>query len=119
MDWKECLEIVVKSTKCEDWRKKCDASHPQHELWRQRVLARVEKREYPPVTQQVGNAVKAGLRYVFSGGAKVTDEVYAERLDICHACEWFDAKQNRCKKCGCVANWKARLATEHCPVQKW
>jgi len=44
-----------------------------------------------------------------------------QRLDICKACEhyWERKLFAVCKKCGCVASWKASLEKGKCPVGKW
>lgn len=39
------------------------------------------------------------------------------RLEICHACEFYTG--TTCMKCGCAVRFKAALATEHCPINKW
>ena len=40
-----------------------------------------------------------------------------KRLDICKACEHWDG--HRCRKCGCFAALKVRLASQACPIGKW
>ena len=42
-----------------------------------------------------------------------------ERLDICKACEHFQKKYRRCKKCGCIIEAKAGLYHARCPIGKW
>jgi hypothetical protein len=74
---------------------------------------------YPPLLEQAGNAIKAAAKFVANGGKKVSDEEQARRLAICHACEFYDAKQVRCMKCACFVNLKSLLASEHCPINKW
>jgi hypothetical protein len=39
------------------------------------------------------------------------------RLSICNSCEFMF--ENRCLKCGCFLQAKARLATSRCPEGKW
>jgi len=46
-------------------------------------------------------------------GAKELDN----RLSICNSCEFMSG--NRCLKCGCFLQAKARLATSRCPEDKW
>lgn len=76
----------------------------------------------PSLPTQLGTALGAGARMVgamMAGAAvRVLDEEYARRLAICHGCEFYDAQADRCEVCGCVAAWKARLATEHCPLSE-
>ncbi len=68
-----------------------------------------------------GNALGAAARVATAAvtGQRVTvsDEERDRRLAICYGCDLYVNK--RCVKCGCVARWKARLATEHCPISKW
>lgn len=58
-------------------------------------------------------------RFVASGGERATPDERARRLAICGGCEHFDAGGRRCRLCTCYMPLKARLATEHCPVEKW
>lgn len=74
---------------------------------------------YPPVLERAGNAAKSLGRAVASGFAAVDAAERDRRLATCRECEHFDAGPGRCRLCGCVARWKARLATEHCPIAKW
>jgi hypothetical protein len=123
MTWTEALDILVARTRHERYRQLCAEDHPDHEVWRARVVSEATGQpiEYPSVATQVGNALGAAARFVASGGAVVSEEEQARRLAICGQCEHFDAEAGRCKVCGCIARWKARLATEHCPLPepKW
>lgn len=78
---------------------------------------------YPPLARQALNSAKAAGRVVKAIAKRepvqVSGEEQARRLAICHACEHYDSSQDRCRKCGCRVNWKARLATEHCPINLW
>lgn len=42
-----------------------------------------------------------------------------ERLDKCEACEYYQNKFRRCKKCGCIITAKAGLYHAKCPIGKW
>jgi hypothetical protein len=81
--------------------------------------------EYPPAIVQLGTALAAAVRVVKasvrSEPVGVDAEEQARRLSICEACPEYDAERKRCKKCGCFAALKLRLATEHCPLEppKW
>jgi hypothetical protein len=54
-----------------------------------------------------------------------TDEEITQRLDICQACEFFNAKQSVCDKCGCFLSKqrqfinKLALSEASCPIGKW
>ncbi len=81
--------------------------------------------EYPSLLLQATNAAKAVGSVVASAvrGEAVTvpQEEQARRLAICHACEFWDAAQSRCSKCGCFGQWKTWLASQRCPLNppKW
>jgi hypothetical protein len=75
----------------------------------------------PSLTDKAINLFKAGSRVLQASmkGQKVvvSPEELERRLAICHGCEFFTG--TTCKKCGCIARFKAKLATEHCPIEKW
>lgn len=86
----------------------------------------------PNKFRQAGNAAMAAGRVVKAvlkdEPIRVSDEVYAARLAVCHACpERVEHRRgnesfSRCAKCGCWLSAffsKARLATETCPLNKW
>ena len=45
-------------------------------------------------------------------------EVQQQRISVCNSCEFLTITRN-CKKCGCFVDAKTRLATQHCPINKW
>ena len=74
---------------------------------------------YPPLLTQAGNAVKAAAGFVASGFAVADQAEQERRLAICQECEFFDHARSRCTKCGCIAVWKAWVASQKCPIGKW
>jgi len=90
--------------------------------------------KYPPLSVQAWTYKEALIRWSKAGRpTRSEDEV--ERLHkICAGdpdnhlppCEWYDPEQKRCKGCGCrvtvgaiaVFN-KLKMATEHCPKEKF
>lgn len=78
---------------------------------------------FPRTSDQVRNAAQAVRRVIgaVADGRKVkaSPEQYRSRLDTCAACEHYDARTRRCRRCGCFTRFKALLATEHCPENKW
>ena len=84
----------------------------------------VDPADYPPRIKHMLNAGGAVVRV--AGAAirgrpvAVPEEVAAERLAICKACEKYDMSKSRCKACGCYT-LKTSLATEQCPLSppKW
>ncbi len=81
--------------------------------------------EYPSLFQQttnLGHAVGSVVTSAVRGEPiTVSQEEQARRLAICHACEFWDAAQSRCSKCGCFGQWKTWLASQRCPLSppKW
>jgi hypothetical protein len=77
---------------------------------------------YPPLLEQAANAAGALVRAAASGFARVSQEEADRRLAICRGdgtqpkCKFYDSSQGRCSSCACVAAWKARLVSEHCPL---
>lgn len=83
----------------------------------------------------VRGAGVALARWSASGFRKVDDELYESRLATCRGCEHLTtprgntllyritatsrAEPSTCGLCGCDVRRKARLATEHCPDDRW
>ncbi len=109
------------------WLKNGDDLQRHHAKHRLSLPDAVEynppKLEYPSLFQQAKNAAQAVGSVVASAvrGEPVTipQEEQDRRLAICHACEFWDVGQNRCKKCGCFGQWKTWLASQRCPIGKW
>lgn len=47
------------------------------------------------------------------------EETFNRRESICHSCNYFDERQNRCRKCGCHLSAKLRVKLARCPVGRW
>jgi hypothetical protein len=47
------------------------------------------------------------------------EELAKYRLSICSTCEFYRAKTNQCKKCGCFMKLKTSLEKARCPLGKW
>jgi Family of unknown function (DUF6171) len=47
------------------------------------------------------------------------EELAKHRLEICSTCEFYRAKTNQCKKCGCFMKLKTSLENAKCPLGKW
>jgi hypothetical protein len=79
--------------------------------------------DYPSLLQQAANVAGAVGSIVASAvhgePISVPQEEQDRRLAICHGCEFWDAQQGRCSKCGCFGAWKSWLTSQQCPVGKW
>jgi hypothetical protein len=73
--------------------------------------------EFPSLFQQARNLAGAVAAAVASGLEPAPPEERERRLAICRECEHFTG--TRCRKCGCVARWKVKLAAWHCPIDKF
>lgn len=96
----------------------CDGVPPQPK-WDTPPLKFPDANAYPTIWEQARNLSSSMVAAAASGFAHVDQAEQDRRLTICHGCEFFDPSQGRCTKCGCVARWKAWLASEHCPGGKW
>lgn len=80
-------------------------------------------RRPPPLRLVLGNAGKAFVRVVKAAASgSPLRRAPAEQetlLEICSACDRWDAARGRCLECGCFGALKVRLLTEHCPLGKW
>ena len=48
----------------------------------------------------------------------ITEAEAQERLEICNKCKYI-MHNGLCKKCGCCGRNQSRLASVHCPINKW
>jgi len=102
------------------WLTSDDPIQRRHAEWR---LGQPNELEYPSLFQQATNAAYAVGSVVASMArgepVSVSQEEQDRRLAICHACEAWDVRQDRCSKCGCFGQWKTWLASQKCPIGKW
>jgi hypothetical protein len=77
--------------------------------------------EHSPVelASRLGKAIVKEVVAIASGQSGVTDDEILERMDLCRACEMYDAQQNRCNACGCFLNAKALFRSAECDLGKW
>jgi hypothetical protein len=47
------------------------------------------------------------------------EDLIAYRMSVCQTCEFFRARTQQCKKCGCFMKLKSTLKRAKCPVGKW
>lgn len=73
----------------------------------------------PTLLSKAASATKALAKHVADGLRTTTDEERDRRLEICRACDQFDAATVTCRQCGCNLKLKTRLRTGECPQGKW
>jgi ferredoxin len=77
----------------------------------------VDVRKMPPMQTRAWNLTKSLAAFVANGLRTVTDEQYAQRLNICDGCS--ERRDNYCLQCGCYLTWKATGRAFQCPLKKW
>lgn len=60
----------------------------------------------------------AVFNYAASGFDSRTKAEYKDCLTVCSGCDRFD-KRGICLECFCYVALKAKMKTEHCPLDKW
>lgn len=93
------------------------------------IRRNVQVLKLPSAEQQARNALGAAARVmgaVITGGrVQRSHEDVQAILKICQGdesappCEHWMSEKKRCARCGCFMAFKAKLATEKCPVGKW
>ena len=77
----------------------------------------------PTLMQKAKSVTYSAIEWARAGFPVVSDEEYAKRSAICHACPFFDQNaffgDGKCTKCGCDFKLKSKMATESCPEDKW
>ena len=77
----------------------------------------------PGLSQMAFNLSQAlidNLKSIATKGVLLASpETLASRISICTECEFFKMPGERCSRCGCYMNIKARLLVSKCPVGKW
>ncbi len=97
-----------------------DERHLRHIVARSAIAdGQSQDNEYPSLGIQALTAAQAAIAFAASGFKLVDESEMSRRLEICGACEYFDAQQTRCRKCGCYLNFKPRAASQACPIGKW
>lgn len=84
-----------------------------------KTLANKPEPPLPSVGTMAKNVITAGIKAVSAGAPQRPKEEQDSILEICKQCEFWRVSDNRCSKCGCFLKLKVKLATEHCPVERW
>jgi hypothetical protein len=124
MTWEDALEIVVARTKHATYRKLCSDAHPDHEMWRARMIEKATgeaptPQAYPSLFTQATNLAGAAGRFVASGFAMVDQAEFDRRRGICEVCPNLDRERDRCRVCSCYLAVKPWGKAERCPEGRW
>jgi hypothetical protein len=94
----------------------------------QKNLANADVKSYPAISLQLWSFKEALIKWNKAGRpTRTQEEVKHIHREFCAVpCEWYDEGAGRCRGCGCnvttgsiaVFN-KIKMATEHCPKDKW
>lgn len=136
--------VVTTTPPCKEKRVPCDDCQPIEDdvlakaLFQKSPIVDINEedtpdgkgvKDYPPMSLQLWMYKEALLRWQKAGRPTRTDEEVDKILeDHCNEkkCDWYDPEKKRCRGCGCkvtdsgfaVVN-KIRMATEHCPKERW
>lgn len=91
------------------------------EAWRTKLARKASGEPEPAgIIQQAQNAVGALGRVasaaIHGQAITVSQEEQERRLAICVSNVCGQYADGKCKVCGCVAKWKAKIASEKCPL---
>ena len=75
--------------------------------------------EMPSIPEMIKRFSRESIKWLKQGAPICSEEEYSARLNICQACPHLIADKMRCGKCGCKLQFKARMETARCPIQKW
>lgn len=73
----------------------------------------------PSLLQKAVNLGRAVTQHLAAGLPHTDDETVTNRLNICYACNHFDAAHTACRMCGCNMQIKVRWLEQKCPIGKW
>lgn len=99
--------------------KLCNINIKYRALWDRQAAAGIgveEKRE-PTNASKIAEAAKAMSKWIAAGRPTRTTNELAVVNTICDGCE--HKQGSKCGFCGCYLAPKTRMATEHCPLEKW
>jgi len=85
------------------------------------------KEEFPSIKEQGKNLAKFTIQVVKDSVLDLSaptnmfasDELKEERMSICKKCEYYSARQVRCKQCGCWLVQKVKFTSSTCPIERW
>ncbi len=124
MTWQDAVDIVTQAPQNSRYRWLCSEDNPnewERGRYREIVVAMATNTPDPApslVTQALSFG-KAVAGFIASGLATASDEEIARRRGICEACEFFEPRAEKCRKCGCNVALKAWMMSSACPVGRW
>jgi len=136
MTWETALDKLANHPHVAQFQRLCSDDYHDREVrdaWRTKIIGMASGKpaeatpSYPPLWREAANLAGSVGRMAsaaFHHQKIVVDQAeHRRRLAICHACDRYVKKDDRCSVCGCRASWKARLAKDHCPLpegqKKW
>jgi hypothetical protein len=87
-----------------------------------------KNKSYPAISSQLWSFKEALIKWNKAGRpTRTQEEVKHIHREFCAMpCEWYDEGAGRCRGCGCKVTTgsiavfnKIKMATEHCPKDKW
>jgi hypothetical protein len=87
-----------------------------------------KNKRYPAISSQLWSFKEALIKWNKAGRpTRTQEEVEHIHREFCSVpCEWYDEGARRCRGCGCAVTTgsiavfnKIKMATEHCPKDKW
>lgn len=84
------------------------------------------KRREPSIIQKAAHYAEAIATHIATGSHTRTDAEVSDLLQVCHACDRYNAEKSTCTVCGCRLSQsrsaylsKLRMKTQSCPLKKW
>ena len=102
------MNVNIMGCGCNKKKKKVGPSVQDH---------KTEPLKMPTITRQAWNFTKSITKYVKSGMHDAGKEVFEKRIAVCNTCPW--RKDEKCSKCGCFIDIKAKWGTSTCPDDRW
>lgn len=139
MELSEALDIVA-ARFTPRFRELCDPKHPDFDAANIPIVFRLargesphppmpvprppaeatapqQRQSVPSLVQKAANFAVATVQHVAAGMPKSPEELAAERLAICGACDRLAS--GSCSLCGCQMKIKVTWADQKCPIGKW
>jgi len=73
----------------------------------------------PNLLQKAVSLGKAVVTHAITGFEYADQQTLTARMAICDICEHYRKAVNTCNLCGCSLQSKMKMASQHCPIDKW